>query len=76
MALGGVPQAQLKREFDQLAKEIFEIDLKILSFRSQYNCTHIPALEAAKSGLPQQILQCEIHLEHKKAQTRKRRGRH
>ena len=35
MAKVNVFQAQIQRELDQLAKEIFEIDFKIQSFTSQ-----------------------------------------
>ena len=43
-----VSQAQLKRELNQLSKEMLEIDLKNQSFRAQSYNTHIPALEAVK----------------------------
>ena len=67
-----VSQAQCKRELDQLSKEIFEIDLKIHSFRAQGNNTHIPVLEAARAEITKQIQQCQVQLELKKAQTKNR----
>ena len=46
--LSDLSLAQLMRNIDQLSKEIFEIDLRIQSFRAQGNNTQIPRLEAAK----------------------------
>ena len=72
---GEVSQAKFKRELDQLSKMIFEIDLKIQSFRAQGNNTHIPALEAAKAEIEKQILQHQVQLEYKKAQNKNRNRR-
>ena len=49
MAEGGCTQASLKRESEDILKQIFEIDIKIRSFQSQGpNNPHIPALKEAK----------------------------
>ena len=45
---GGVSQVSLKRELDQLSKEIYDIDLKIQQLKQVGNLTHVPNLEAAK----------------------------
>ena len=74
MAQGGpVSQVQLKRELEELSRQIFEIDLKIQSFKQQGNSNHIPKLEAAKAEMTKKIQQKQIELEIKKAQSRKAR---
>ena len=52
---GPISQAHLKRELEELSRQIFKIDLKIQSFRQQRNNTYIPALKAVKVELQKQI---------------------
>ena len=54
--LSSLSLAQLKRNIDQLSKEIYEIDLRIQSFRAQRNNTHISAIEAAKHEIQKQMV--------------------
>ena len=69
MAEGGHTQASLKREIDDISKQIFKIDIKIQSFQSQGpNNLHIPALQEAKLELQKKIVQLQIQLELTKAQ--------
>ena len=73
MAEGGhVSQAQLKRELDQLSKELFGIDIKIQSFRAQGNNTHIPALEAVRAEITK-VQAKQVELELRKCQSWKAR---
>ena len=72
MAEGGRTQASLKREIEDILKQIFEIDIKIQSFQSQGpNNPHIPALKEAKLELQKKIVQLEIQLEYTRAQRKK-----
>ena len=72
MADGGRTQASLKREIEDISKQIFEIDIKIQSFQSQGpNNPHIPALKEAKLELQKKIVQLEIQLEYTKAKRKK-----
>ena len=72
MAAGRHTQASLKREIDDISKQIFEIDLKIQSFQSQGpNNPHTPALKEAKLELQKKIVQLEIQLEYTKAKRKK-----
>ena len=73
MAQGGPSQAQLKRELEELSRQIFEIDIKIQSFSQQGNNNHIPALEAVIDEITKKIQQKQVELEIKKAQSRKSR---
>ena len=73
MAIGGLSQAALKRKIDSLSKQIFEIDLKIQSFRHQEDKVEdIHNLEAAKLQLQQDIVSLQINLELAKAKNKKR----
>ena len=45
-------QAQLKRDIDEIFRQIFEMDLKIQDFKQQGNYEHIFELEAAKKKSP------------------------
>ena len=46
-------QASLKRQIDDLRKQIYDVDLEVQKFRLQGNLIHIPNLEAAKLGVPE-----------------------
>ena len=73
MATGGLSQAALKRKIDSLSQQIFEIDLKIQSFRHQEDKVEdIRNLEAAKLQLQQDIVSLQINLELAKAKNKKR----
>ena len=73
MATGGLSQAALKRKIDALSRQIFEIDLKIQSFRHQEDKVEdIRNLEAAKLQLQQDIISLQINLELAKAKNKKR----
>ena len=73
MATGGLSQAALKRKIDALSRQIFEIDLKIQSFRHQEDKVEdIHNLEAAKLQLQQDIVSLQINLELAKAKNKKR----
>ena len=73
MATGGLSQAALKRKIDSLSRQIFEIDLKIQSFRHQEDKVEdICNLEAAKLQLQQDIVSLQINLELAKAKNKKR----
>ena len=73
MATGGLSQAALKRKIDALSRQIFEIDLKIQSFRHQEDKVEdIRNLEAAKLQLQQDIVSLQINLELAKAKNKKR----
>ena len=73
MATGGLSQAALKRKIDSLSRQIFEIDLKIQSFRHQEDTVEdIRNLEAAKLQLQQDIVSLQINLELAKAKNKKR----
>ena len=50
MAEGGCTQASLKREIEDILKQIFEIDIKIQSFQSQGpNNPHITSIKGGKT---------------------------
>ena len=73
MATGGLSQAALKRKIDALSRQIFEIDLKIQSFRHQEDKVEdIRNLEAAKLQLQQDIVSLQINLQLAKAKNKKR----
>ena len=73
MATGGLSQAALKWKIDSLSRQIFEIDLKIQSFRYQEDKVEdIRNLEAAKLQLQQDIVSLQINLELAKAKNKKR----
>ena len=73
MAMGGLSQAALKRKIESLSKQIFEIDLKIQSFRQQEDKVEaVCNLEAAKLQLQQDIVSLQINLELAKAKNKKR----
>ena len=72
MAMGGLSQAALKRKIESLSKQIFEIDLKIQSFRQQEDKVEaVRNLEAAKLQLQQDIVSLQINLELAKAKNKK-----
>ena len=72
MAEGRCTQASLKREIEDILKQIFEIDIKIQSFQSQGpKNPQIPAWKEAKLELQKKILQLEIQLEYTRAQRKK-----
>ena len=72
MAVRGPSQAELKRRLDSLSKQIFEIDLKIQSFRTQGKVDTVCDLEAAKLELQKQIVSLQIDLELAKAKAKKK----
>ena len=73
MATGGLSQAALKRKIESVSKQIFEIDLKIQSFRQQEDKVEaVRNLEAAKLQLQQDIISLQINLELAKAKNKKR----
>ena len=72
MAEGGHTQASLKKEIEDISKQIFEINIKIQSFQSQGpNNPHIPALKEAKLELQKKIVQLEIQLQYTSVQRKK-----
>ena len=72
MAVRGPSQAELKCRLDSLSKQIFEIDLKIQSFRTQGKVDTVRDLEAAKLELQKQIVSLQIDLELAKAKAKKK----
>ena len=72
MAMGGLSQAALKQKIESVSKQIFEIDLKIQSFRQQEDKVEsVHNLEAAKLQLQQDIVSLQINLELAKAKNKK-----
>ena len=71
MATGGCSfsLAGLKRKLDDLAKQIFEIDLKIQQFKQQNK--DIADLQEAKRILQQDIVSTQIQFELQKAKNKK-----
>ena len=70
----GYTQAGLKREIDEISRQIYEIDLKIQQFSTQQNPeNHIANLQATKAKLQSDIVNLQIQLELKKAQGKRRR---
>ena len=61
MAEGGHSQASLKKELDDISRQIYEIDLKTQSFGP--NNSHIPALKQAKLELQKRIVPLQVQLE-------------
>ena len=73
MAMGGLSQAALKWKIESVSKQIFEIDLKIQSFRQQEDKVEaVRNLEAAKLQLQQDIVSLQINLKLAKAKNKKR----
>ena len=72
MAAKGPSQAELKRRLDSRSQQIFEIDLKIQSFRTQGKVDTVRDLEAAKLELQKQIVSLQIDLELVKAKAKKK----
>ena len=73
MATGELSQAALKQKIESVSKQIFEIDLKILSFRQQEDKVEaVRNLEAAKLQIQQDIVSLQINLELAKAKNKKR----
>ena len=62
--------AALKRKLDDLAKQIFEIDLKIQQFKQQNK--DIVDLQEAKRILQQDIVSTQIQFELQKAKNKKK----
>ena len=72
MATGGCSfsLAALKRKLDDLAKQIFKIDLKIQQFKQQNK--DIADLQEAKRILQQDIVSTQIQFELQKAKNKKK----
>ena len=72
MATGGCSfsLAGLKGKLDDLAKQIFEIDLKIQQFKQQNK--DIADLQEAKQILQQDIVSTQIQFELQKAKNKKK----
>ena len=68
MAVGCLASSIKERICAELSWQIYEIDLRIQTFKQQRNYQHIQALEAAKVELQKQILQKKIDLQYMKAQ--------
>ena len=72
MAKGGLSQAAVKRKIESVSKQIFEIDLKIQSFRQQEDKVEaVRNLGAAKLQLQQDIVSLQVTLELAKAKKKK-----
>ena len=72
MATGGLSQAALKRKIESVSKQIFEIDLKIQSFRQQEDQVEaVCNLAAAKLQLQQDIISLQINLKLAKAKNKR-----
>ena len=84
MAEGGasdLSKVQIKCDLEQLGKDLYNIDLQIQKVKSQGNNRHqIANLEEAKHIIQKDIVQKQIQVELKVAQSRAagraRRGRH
>ena len=72
-----VSKAQIKRDLEQLGKDLYNIDLQIQKAKSQGNNHHILAnLEEAKVIIQRDVVDKQVQLELKEAQSRAaRRGR-
>ena len=83
MAEGGasdLSKAQIKCDLEQIGKDLYNIDLQIQKVKSQGNDRHqIDNLEEAKRIIQKDVVQKQIQLELKDAQSRAarraRRGR-
>ena len=80
MAEGGaseVSKAQIKHNLEQLGKDLYNIDLQIQKAKSQGNDQRIISnLEEAKVIIQKEVVDKQIQLELKEAQSRAaRRGR-
>ena len=83
MAEGGasdLPKVQIKCDLEQLGKDLYNIDLQIQKVKSQGNDQHqIATLEEVKVIIQKDVVQKQIQLELKDAQSRgarrARRGR-
>ena len=72
MAQGGGPSlAELKRQLDSLARDLFNIDLQIQQVKQgNPNPNSLQRLEQARSQIKDKILQKQIQFELKKAQNK------
>ena len=73
-----VSQAELKRKLDSVSKDIYFIDLELQKI-CQSPANTIPGrvqnLEAAKLQLQKEVVQLQVQLELKKAQSKNQRRR-
>ena len=75
MATGGTPTeslASLKKNFDEILCQIFEIDIRMQEFKKSEK--DIADLEEAKCLLQQDIVDLQIKYELQKARNKKKRN--
>ena len=75
MTQGGVSQAELKRDLEQLGNDLFNIDLQIQGVKQGMQHGNWVTLEAARAQIAQEVVAKEVELTQLKAQARARRGR-
>ena len=68
-------QAELKLKIDSVSKDIYFIDLELQKIRQSGGNSgdRVQNLQAAKLDLQKQVVQLQVQLELKKAQSRKQR---
>ena len=77
MAQGSVSQAQLKRDFQQLGQDLFNIDLQSQAIKQGTQHRNIATLQAAKVETQKEVVAKEVELQRLKAQGRRAiRGRY
>ena len=77
MAQGSqVNKSKLKRDLDQLGKDLYIIDLQVQRIKQGQQQGNIPTLEQEKLDIQKQVVAKEVELTKLNAQTRAaRRGR-